>query len=57
MAHLRLYTGGYVDYPFWFEAGDVKPLGFDLVKDTQYKVRSIETKLLVSRVENKVCIS
>ncbi|WMV49564.1 hypothetical protein MTR67_042949 [Solanum verrucosum] len=32
----------------WFEAGDVKPLGVDLVKDSQDKVRSIQAKHLVS---------
>jgi len=30
----------------WFEAGDVKPLGVDLVRDAQDKVRSIQPKLL-----------
>ncbi|WMV46155.1 hypothetical protein MTR67_039540 [Solanum verrucosum] len=32
----------------WFETGDVKPLGVDLVKDAQDKVRSIAAKLLVA---------
>ena len=37
----------------WFEAGDVKPLGVDLVKDAQDKVRSIQTKLLVAQSRQK----
>ncbi|WMV26604.1 hypothetical protein MTR67_019989 [Solanum verrucosum] len=32
----------------WFETGDVKPLGVDLVKDAQDKVRSIQAKLLAA---------
>lgn len=32
----------------WFEAGDVKPLGVDLVKDAQDKIRSIQAKLLAA---------
>ena len=32
----------------WFEAGEVKPLGFDLVKNAQDKVRSIQDKLLAA---------
>ncbi|WMV40840.1 hypothetical protein MTR67_034225 [Solanum verrucosum] len=34
---------------WWFEAGDVKPLGIDLVKDAQDKVRSIQAKLLAAQ--------
>ncbi len=37
----------------WFEAGDVKPLGIDLMKDAQYKVRSIQTKLLAAQSRQK----
>ncbi|WMV46390.1 hypothetical protein MTR67_039775 [Solanum verrucosum] len=37
----------------WFKAGDVKPLGVDLVKDAQDKVRSIQTKLLASQSRQK----
>ena len=37
----------------WFEAGDVKPLGVDLVKDAQDKVRSIQTKLLAAQNRQK----
>ncbi|KAH0654669.1 hypothetical protein KY289_032347 [Solanum tuberosum] len=37
----------------WFEAGNVKPLGFDLVKDAQDKVRSIQTKLLAAQSRQK----
>ncbi|WMV25988.1 hypothetical protein MTR67_019373 [Solanum verrucosum] len=37
----------------WFEAGDVKPLGVDLVKDTQDKARSIQAKLLVVESRQK----
>ncbi|WMV09587.1 hypothetical protein MTR67_002972 [Solanum verrucosum] len=33
-----LYGRGYRSPIGWFEAGDVKPLGVDLVKDAQYKV-------------------
>ncbi|KAH0658132.1 hypothetical protein KY289_026880 [Solanum tuberosum] len=33
----------------WFEAGDVKPLGVDLVKDAQDKVRSIQATLLAAQ--------
>ncbi|KAH0745920.1 hypothetical protein KY285_007577 [Solanum tuberosum] len=33
----------------WFEAGDVKPLGVDLVKDARDKVRSIQAKLLAAQ--------
>ena len=32
----------------WSEAGDVKPLGVDLVKDAQDKVISIQAKLLAA---------
>ncbi|WMV18915.1 hypothetical protein MTR67_012300, partial [Solanum verrucosum] len=37
----------------WFKAGDVKPLGVDLVKDAQDKVRSIQTKLLAAQSRKK----
>ncbi|WMV36715.1 hypothetical protein MTR67_030100 [Solanum verrucosum] len=37
----------------WFEAGDVKPLGGDLVKDTQDKVMSIQAKLLAAQIRQK----
>ncbi|KAH0781418.1 hypothetical protein KY290_001016 [Solanum tuberosum] len=33
----------------WFEVGDVKPLGVDLVKDAQDKVQSIQAKLIESQ--------
>ncbi|WMV24487.1 hypothetical protein MTR67_017872 [Solanum verrucosum] len=33
----------------WFEAGDVKPLRVDLVKDAQDKMRSIQVKLLAAQ--------
>ena len=36
----------------WFEAGNVKPLGVDLVKDAQDKVRSIQVKLLAAHTVN-----
>lgn len=32
----------------WFEDGDVKPLGVNLVKNSQYKVRSIQAYLLTA---------
>ncbi|WMV30391.1 hypothetical protein MTR67_023776, partial [Solanum verrucosum] len=37
----------------WFEAGDVKPLGVDLVKDGQDKVKSIQAKLLAPQSRYK----
>ena len=37
----------------WFEAGDVKPLDVDLVKDAQEKVRGIQTKLLAAESRQK----
>ncbi|WMV07806.1 hypothetical protein MTR67_001191 [Solanum verrucosum] len=37
----------------WFEAGDVKPLGVDLVKKAQDKVRSIQAKLLAAQSRQK----
>ena len=37
----------------WFEAGDVKPLGVDLVKDSQDKVRSIQAKFLAAQSRQK----
>ena len=36
-----------------FEAGDAKPLGVDLVKDDQDKVRNIQAKLLASQSRQK----
>ncbi|WMV13720.1 hypothetical protein MTR67_007105 [Solanum verrucosum] len=38
---------------WWFEDGDVKPLGVDLVKDSQDKVRSIQAKLLGAQSRQK----
>ena len=37
----------------WFEAGDVKPLRVDLVKDAQDKVRSIQAKFLAAQSRQK----
>ncbi|WMV59126.1 hypothetical protein MTR67_052511 [Solanum verrucosum] len=37
----------------WFEAGDVKPLGADLVKDAKDKVMSLQAKLLVAQSRQK----
>ncbi|WMV07948.1 hypothetical protein MTR67_001333 [Solanum verrucosum] len=37
----------------WFEAGDVKPLRVDLVKDSEDKVRSIQAKLLAAHSRQK----
>ncbi|WMV24497.1 hypothetical protein MTR67_017882 [Solanum verrucosum] len=37
----------------WFEAGDVKPLGVDLVRDTQHKITSIQAKLLAAQSRQK----
>ncbi|WMV38359.1 hypothetical protein MTR67_031744 [Solanum verrucosum] len=37
----------------WFEVGDVKPLGVDLVKDAQDNVRSIQDKLLAAQSRQK----
>ncbi|XP_049366167.1 uncharacterized protein LOC125831017 [Solanum verrucosum] len=37
----------------WFEAGDVKPFGVDLVQHAQDKVRSIQAKLLVVESRHK----
>ncbi|WMV37927.1 hypothetical protein MTR67_031312 [Solanum verrucosum] len=37
----------------WFEAGDVKPLGVDLVKNAQDKVMSIQAKLLAAQSRQK----
>ncbi|WMV37153.1 hypothetical protein MTR67_030538 [Solanum verrucosum] len=37
----------------WLEAGDVKPLGVDLVKDAQDKVRNIQAKLLAAQSRKK----
>ncbi|XP_049368391.1 uncharacterized protein LOC125833287 [Solanum verrucosum] len=40
----------------WFKIGYVKPLGVDLVKDAQDKVRSIQAKLLAALSRQKICI-
>ncbi|WMV13393.1 hypothetical protein MTR67_006778 [Solanum verrucosum] len=37
----------------WFEVVDVKPLGADLLKDAQDKVRSIQAKLLAAQSRQK----
>ncbi|KAH0644499.1 hypothetical protein KY284_032383 [Solanum tuberosum] len=37
----------------WFEAGDVKPLGVNLLKDAQDKVMSIQDKLLAAQSRQK----
>ncbi|WMV34363.1 hypothetical protein MTR67_027748 [Solanum verrucosum] len=37
----------------WFEAGNVKPLGVDLVKDAQDKVISIQAKLFATQSRQK----
>ncbi|WMV09842.1 hypothetical protein MTR67_003227 [Solanum verrucosum] len=37
----------------WFEAGEVKTLEVDLVKDAQYKVNSIQHKLLATQSRQK----
>ncbi|WMV41537.1 hypothetical protein MTR67_034922 [Solanum verrucosum] len=37
----------------WFQAGDVKPLGVDLVKDAQEMVKSIQTNLLAAQSKQK----
>ena len=41
----ELYARGFRSPIGWFEFGNVKPLGGDLVKDTQYKVRRIQDKI------------
>lgn len=38
---------------WWFEVGDVKPLGVDLVKEAQEKVRVIQTELLAGQIRHK----
>lgn len=43
-----LYGRGSISPIGWFEAGDVKLFVVDLVKDSEYKVRSILNKLLAS---------
>ncbi|WMV33359.1 hypothetical protein MTR67_026744, partial [Solanum verrucosum] len=37
----------------WFEAGDVKPLGVDLLKDAQDMVKGVETNLLEDKIRQK----
>lgn len=42
--------GGDVDHLIgWFKTGDLKPLGIDLVKDYQDKLRKIHVMLLASQ--------
>ncbi|WMV25090.1 hypothetical protein MTR67_018475 [Solanum verrucosum] len=48
-----LYGRGFRSPIGWFEAGDVEPLGVDLVKDAQDKVRSIQAKLLETQSRQK----
>ncbi|WMV46491.1 hypothetical protein MTR67_039876 [Solanum verrucosum] len=48
-----LYGRGFRSPIGWFEAGDVKPLGVDMVKDVHNKVRSIEVKLLAAQSRHK----
>ncbi|WMV19897.1 hypothetical protein MTR67_013282 [Solanum verrucosum] len=48
-----LYGRGCRSLIGWFEAGDVKPLGVDLVKDIEDKVRSIQAKLLAAQSRHK----
>ncbi|XP_055824276.1 uncharacterized protein LOC129892735 [Solanum dulcamara] len=37
-------------YPIgWFKVGEVDPLGVDLVRDVQYKVRNIQVKLIAAQ--------
>ncbi|WMV41691.1 hypothetical protein MTR67_035076 [Solanum verrucosum] len=48
-----LYGKGYRSPIRWFEAGDVKPLGVDLVRDAQDKVKSIQAKLLAAQSRQK----
>ncbi|WMV49432.1 hypothetical protein MTR67_042817 [Solanum verrucosum] len=48
-----LYGKGYRSPIGWFEAGDVKPLGVDLEKDIQDKVRSIQTKIFTAQSRQK----
>lgn len=43
-----IYRRRYILSIRWFEAGDVKPLGNDLVKETPEKERFIQAKLLVA---------
>ncbi|WMV08036.1 hypothetical protein MTR67_001421 [Solanum verrucosum] len=48
-----LYGRGCRSLIGWFEAGDVKPLRVDLVKDTQDKLRGIQVKLLDPQSKQK----
>ncbi|WMV46816.1 hypothetical protein MTR67_040201 [Solanum verrucosum] len=48
-----LYGRGCRSLIVWFEASDVKPLGVDLVKDAQDKVKSIQAKLLAAQSKQK----
>ncbi|WMV29456.1 hypothetical protein MTR67_022841 [Solanum verrucosum] len=49
----ELYERGYRSPIGWFETSDVKPLGVDLVRKVQEKVRSIQTKLLATQNRQK----
>ena len=49
----ELYGMGCRSVIGWFEVGDVKSLGFDLVKDAQYKVSSIQAKILAANIEKR----
>lgn len=48
-----LYMRGCTSPIGWFGAEDLKPLGVDLVKNAQTKVKSIQAKLLASQSEQK----
>ncbi|WMV51397.1 hypothetical protein MTR67_044782 [Solanum verrucosum] len=48
-----LYGRGCRSPIWWFEAGDVKPLGVDLLKDAQNKVRNIQGKLIATQSRHK----
>ncbi|WMV24956.1 hypothetical protein MTR67_018341 [Solanum verrucosum] len=49
----ELYARGCRSPIGWFEAEDVKPLGVDLVKDVQDKVRSVQHKLFAAQSRQK----
>ncbi|XP_055826471.1 uncharacterized protein LOC129894889 [Solanum dulcamara] len=48
-----LYGRGCMSPIGWFEAGELEPLGVDLVRDAQNKVRSIQAKLLEAQSRQK----
>lgn len=48
-----LYGTGYRSSIGLFESGDEKPLGIDLVNETQDKVKRIQTKLLTAQSRQK----